>query len=325
MNRLEMTDHARRTKRYAAKQGLALRCDSWQDFVQFYASDISQGGLFIVTDAEMEVMSTGEVRLDLPEGHQVPLRARVVHVLDKAMAEAEGKQTGVGVEFLDMDGETKSRIRQLVDFARWEGMSGSNTFASHMFERAASHQTLTEIIQSLPPEQGTPSARTTGELGTARQTSSGQPSARPKRQRRMKRPTHGETRATGKFLKSDFEAEQTAREEQEKPPPKPSDTIKLKEAMTHFAHRRYREAIVDLKKMDEDNPGDVEANRWLHIAEARLAIGNQDEESAARHYQRALRFDEDNREARKFVREYHRSRKLSAIPFGRLFTKRNSE
>lgn len=317
-----MSDHARRTKRYRAHQGLALRCETWGDFVQFYATDISQGGLFIATETELKIMSVVEVRLDLPEGHQVPLKARIVHVVDKATAEAEGKEAGVGVEFMDLDDERKAHIHQLVDFARWEGSTGNSTFAAHMFERTATFQTLDEVVMSLPPQAPQAQPQDSAITQSGRPSHAAPQSGRPKRRRKRKRPP-GDPRATGEFEKSEVAGGNSKRPKRK--PPKPSDPVQLKEAMTHFAHRRYREAIVEFQKVDAGNPGDIEANKWMCIAEARLAAADKDDETAAKHYEKALDFDENNHEARRFVRDFHRSKKLEALPFGRLFVRRKSE
>jgi uncharacterized protein (TIGR02266 family) len=152
---------ARRDKRIAALRGLLVRCDSWNEFVQHYATDISQGGMFIVTDDPPELLSDIEVQMSLPEGHDVMLRAQVVHVIDKAQAERDGRPAGIGVQFLDLDPVRKAQIHQLVEFARWEGATGrpQASLASRMFEAAASlpPAKLVEALPSQPP--ATASAR----------------------------------------------------------------------------------------------------------------------------------------------------------------------
>jgi hypothetical protein len=56
------------------------------------------------------------------------------------------------------------------------------------------------------------------------------------------------------------------------------------------------------------------------MCKARLAIAAKDEASATTHYEKALEYDESNREARDFVRNHHRDKRLNALPFGRYFT-----
>lgn len=144
---------ARRDKRIAALRGLLVRCDSWNEFVQHYATDISQGGMFIVTDDPPELMSDIEVQMSLPEGHDVMLRAQVVHVIDKAQAERDGRPAGIGVQFLNLDAMRKAQIHQLVEFARWEGATGRSkaSLASRMFEAAASLPPA-KLVGALPNE-----------------------------------------------------------------------------------------------------------------------------------------------------------------------------
>ncbi|HEX4355824.1 MAG TPA: hypothetical protein VHZ95_23010, partial [Polyangiales bacterium] len=105
-------------------------------------------------------------------------------------------------------------------------------------------------------------------------------------------------------------------------PPKPTDPIKLKVLITEFAHKRYEIALRHVREMLEDNPADPQALRWQHMCNARLAITRNDSIVAADQYEMALAYDEDNREAREYVRTHRRDKKLNSIPFGRYFTKK---
>jgi hypothetical protein len=62
--------------------------------------------------------------------------------------------------------------------------------------------------------------------------------------------------------------------------------------------------------------------KWQAICFARMAIARGDATNAAEQYVRALHYDENNREAREYVRAYQRDRKLSSLPFGRYFLKK---
>ena len=101
-----MSDTGRRNKRYPATQSLMVRCEDWREFAQFYATDISQGGMFIATDDPPPVLSFIDVKLTLPEGHEVSLKARVVHVLPPEHA-TDPARAGIGIEFLDLDNDRK--------------------------------------------------------------------------------------------------------------------------------------------------------------------------------------------------------------------------
>jgi Tfp pilus assembly protein PilZ len=168
-----MTGSARHDKRYKASHPLQVRCDSWSDFVQLYAGDVSQGGMFIITDEPHEILSEIDVRLTLPETHQIQLRGRVVHVMTPEMAEAEGRKPGVGVEFKNITPEMKQQIVQLIEYARWEGSGGDPkaSFASRMFE-AASHTPVADVLKTVsssgtatsPTGSAQPGVRITGRV-----------------------------------------------------------------------------------------------------------------------------------------------------------------
>jgi uncharacterized protein (TIGR02266 family) len=328
-----MSDAARRSKRFPANHGLRVKCETWERFVQHYASDVSEGGMFVVTDDPPPLMKVIEVELDLPEGHTVLLKARVVHVVGPDTA-VDGQHPGVGVEFLDLDETQRRQVYHLVEFARWEGAPGKASFASHMFE-LASPQPIHEVVASLPPTQpssrapnptssAAPESLPAADAATARQTASRRPKGLKRKSIRKKRKrVAGDPRATGEFLKEGAsEAPADAAEAAPRPEPKPTDTIKLKEGMTHLARKRHAEAVAVFAGMLADNPGDTEASKWIHVARARMSLAGDDEAGAAAHYEKALEVDESHHEARRFVRDYHRRQKLAAIPFGRLFTKR---
>src|SRR5215475_7624338 len=138
-----MTDSARRDKRFASQQELLVRCETWSDFARLYASDISRGGMFIVTPEPIPLLAEIDVDIHLPEGHRVQLRASVVHVLDSEQAARENRAPGIGVQFVALSPLQKQQIIQLVEFASAEGDSPSVSYASRMFERST----------SLPPSQ----------------------------------------------------------------------------------------------------------------------------------------------------------------------------
>jgi hypothetical protein len=130
-----MSDAPRANRRFKASLPLQIRCDSWDEFASLYSGDISLGGLFILTPDPPPLMSTVEVNVGLPEGHEMTLTAKVVHVLSSEEAEAEGKEPGVGVEFQDLDPAMKNQLWHLVEFARWEGTQDlSRSYATALME-----------------------------------------------------------------------------------------------------------------------------------------------------------------------------------------------
>jgi uncharacterized protein (TIGR02266 family) len=321
-------DQARGTKRYATKQELLVRCDSWGEFVALYATDVGQGGMFIVTEDTPPALSEVEVHLRLPEGHQIRLHARVVHVIEPAQAAHARRDPGVGVEFIGLDAPTRAQIHQLVEFARWQGtsMSPTATLASHMFEMNASAPPGS-VMASLPPAEdssrsgvrrasGDPARTSASAPGSERAQAGGSAPAgpfgslAPRKKKKSSAPPQ-----TG-------EAAQGSQPAQPPAPPKPTDIAELAAGMTHLARKRFPEAIKHFQTMLADNPGDPEVGKWLHVTNARRALSTGDEKAAKAAYEKALAISEDVHEARKFVRELEHRNKLKAIPFSRYFMKK---
>ena len=388
---------------------LLVRCETWREFVEQYANDVSSGGMFVATDMQPEALSTLDVHLQLPEATEIVLRARIVHVLSAEHASMQGKAQGVGLELLDLDAERKRQLYQLIEFARWQGASND--------PNASFARTLLEISTSMPPAEvgqrlsllpgagprpGDSSSSlqrtsisssnlkrtsiSTSQLersdasssnvkaarvgsGTPEQTGSGSDhpgqtgmsssnlkatstsaanikrsgdSARlPRRGDSVKiTALSAESSSATKAQASDAKRPSDAAEPRAASvsntnlkaandvvappatPPKPTDQVKLKLALTEFAHKHYEAALRTTREMLESNPGDPQALRWQHMCHARLALARNDALAAADQYEQALAYDEDNREAREFVRNTRRDKKLNSLPFGRYFTKK---
>jgi hypothetical protein len=92
--------------------------------------------------------------------------------------------------------------------------------------------------------------------------------------------------------------------------------------LTNFAHKHYDAALRVTREMLQANPGDPQVLRWQSMCNARLALARNDDTGAVEHYEQALQYGEDNREAREFVRNHQREKKLNSLPFGRYFTKK---
>ena len=105
-------------------------------------------------------------------------------------------------------------------------------------------------------------------------------------------------------------------------PSLPLDPEKLKLGMTHLAHKRFEQALQVFAELARDSHAEPQPHLWLSLAHARVRLRDNDEAGAAEHYGRVLLIDEGHHEARKFVRDYHSKRRLSALPFGRYFVKK---
>ena len=350
-----MSDEARRDKRYASMQRISVRCESWGEFAELYAADVSRGGMFIVTDRELPILGEIELSLQLPGGHDVNLKATVVHAIGADQAAGEQKRAGVGVQFTDLDELRKRQIQQLILFANEANAFDANSaqLASRMFESAVSLPP-SRVLGALPPPE--PTVRDTASFGPGGAAGSGQPPARRSGQPGARISLRA--RATSKTPPGASDApaveSRPSRRTGEQPlgssnpaiapgepasdaptaadgsteiaaaerPLKPVDPEQLKLGMTHFAHRRFDQAIKVFEAIVAES-ADRQAQHWLHMARARLRLKKGDADGAAAHYKRALEVDETNHEARKFVRDHHMKKRLNSLPFGRYFMKKS--
>lgn len=360
-----MTDTARRDKRFPSKQLLFVRCESWAEFAQLYAADVSRGGMFIETDQPPPILSEIEVDMRLPEGHSVLLKASVVHVFGAEQAEREGKRPGVGVQFVNLNSLQKQQIVQLVEFARWEGDSPTASYASRMFETSTSlppSKVLEALSERNPVARGSlraggvhatqpapassnraataesaqPAPRSSLQAGSAAAENPQDVAVKDEKRRPLgSREPDAETGAESaerstspnpRARRSDGGHVVPAVKQPTPPPPavppRPLDAAKLKLGMTHLAHKRLDQAIKTFAEVLQETPGDKQASQWFHIAHARLRLRSSDADGAAEHYQKALEAEENNHEARKFVREHCSKKRLNSLPFGRYFVKK---
>ncbi len=114
-----MTEQTRSDRRIVSNRPLQLRCPDWQDFVRTYARDISSGGMFIQTEEAPPILSFLEVRVDLPDGDELMLNARVVHIVTREQVGPHGV-AGIGVEFRDLTPGIREQLAQLVRVAASE-------------------------------------------------------------------------------------------------------------------------------------------------------------------------------------------------------------
>jgi len=83
---------------------IRIRFKTAKDFQECYLRDISRGGIFVNARNIQPVGSTIVVVLTLPEGDEVRLLGRVVHVRSPAHA-TPALPSGMGIEFLDLSPE----------------------------------------------------------------------------------------------------------------------------------------------------------------------------------------------------------------------------
>ena len=106
-------DDRRRHPRADLDLQVSLRFPSVQEFLSVYAGDISESGMFIrgwEEGADGQPRQIGEVvtlRFDAGEEHIVQGTARIVRIV-------QGKESGIGVEFVDLDASSKKLIEMIV-------------------------------------------------------------------------------------------------------------------------------------------------------------------------------------------------------------------
>ena len=83
--------------------------------VEAETEDLSARGLFIRTEALLPVGEETEVRVVLPDGSLLALRARVAHMLTPSAARALGRHPGMGFELLGRDSPDRIRLRTYID------------------------------------------------------------------------------------------------------------------------------------------------------------------------------------------------------------------
>jgi uncharacterized protein (TIGR02266 family) len=395
----------RRSERHAANSPLRLRCESWQDFVKTYAADLSRGGMFIQTDTAPELLSSLELRLELPDGAVIALTARVVHAVTPQQAARSSQVAGIGVEFVHIDAEQKRQVQQLIDFARSQGERADPTasFTRTLLENTPSlpAQTVGERLSLLPTPSGAPrrsASRTnlaavqvsderepsqSGQMRVARRgpSASIDPAlfnnrvhieAAPGRSPSGQIPAQGKSvpaRPPSGPLSADAARARSSKPAARRPSapldpealrshsrqpaaraptgpiapvqqsdapgangpspsgqapaqPGPTDLNRLKLVLNSLAHKHYDDAARLAREMLADNPGDPQVLKWQAVCFARMALTRNDIRAAAEQYEKVLQYEDNNREARDFVRTFQREQKLNALPFGRYFVKK---
>jgi Tfp pilus assembly protein PilZ len=85
---------------------------------QAYLTDISRGGLFVVTEQPHALRDPIEVTIEVEGSGTLVLLGEVVHVVTAEQARAYKGQAGVGVQFCDLDGERREQLEEYLDGLR---------------------------------------------------------------------------------------------------------------------------------------------------------------------------------------------------------------
>ena len=99
---------------------LPVAYSSVAGFVTDWAVNLSRGGLYINTDKPMPVDTVVRLLVTLPGAHfPVELKGRVTRV-NATGVPGSHESPGMGVEFLDVDDDKRSRIEEFVERLRSE-------------------------------------------------------------------------------------------------------------------------------------------------------------------------------------------------------------
>src|SRR5689334_6038063 len=103
---------------------LVSRCraefDGASGVVDAETEDLSARGLYVRTEDMLLAGDTTEVRLTLPDGTYLALRARVAHVLMPSAAHAIGRHSGMGFELVGPDTPSRRKLRAYLESLRTE-------------------------------------------------------------------------------------------------------------------------------------------------------------------------------------------------------------
>ena len=88
--------------------------------VEAETEDLSAHGMFIRTDSLLPVGEETQLRLTLPDGTELGLRARVAHMLTPHAARALGRHPGMGFSLIGGDSGAQLKLRAHIDSVRAE-------------------------------------------------------------------------------------------------------------------------------------------------------------------------------------------------------------
>jgi CheY-like chemotaxis protein len=112
---------------------LVSRCraefDRPSGIVEAETEDLSPRGLYLRTEALLPVGEVTEVRVTLPDGTYLALRARVAHMLTPVAARTLGRHPGLGFELVGPDTPSRRKLRAYLESLRTEltnpGLTGA--------------------------------------------------------------------------------------------------------------------------------------------------------------------------------------------------------
>ncbi len=112
--------HRRSSPRVAAT--FRVRYSSLDELVVAYSEDVSRGGMYLVTTRFLPVGAVSQVKVVLPDDAELQTIMRVAYVLDEERAAELGRKPGMGMQFLDVEGQPFAE--QIASFIQRETGAG---------------------------------------------------------------------------------------------------------------------------------------------------------------------------------------------------------
>jgi uncharacterized protein (TIGR02266 family) len=134
-------ENERVQKRAELETVVRLRSPSLAEFIEEHSHDISEGGLFVRSDAPMPTSTLVKIEIEIDSATMVKAVGRVVWTRSAAR---EGHPSGMGIKFVRIDDAGRAHIAKIVKDRGDESQSS--------FERAAHRDQ--EKIESIPPSNG---------------------------------------------------------------------------------------------------------------------------------------------------------------------------
>lgn len=100
-----------------------IEFDRPSGIVEAETEDLSLRGVFVRTEALLPVGEQTQLRLTLPSGEVLAIRARVAHMLTPSSARAVGRHPGMGFELIGPDTSYRALLREHIETLRAEGMN----------------------------------------------------------------------------------------------------------------------------------------------------------------------------------------------------------
>jgi len=108
----------RKSARYEYRVSIAAKCSSWPRFIELFTTDVSEGGLFVPTNADADPGEAVKVELTLPDDSKFTATGVVVNCVSKKDAAESGRPQGIGIKLNQPDEEDQERFSQLLTIAR---------------------------------------------------------------------------------------------------------------------------------------------------------------------------------------------------------------